>query len=246
MGAGDGHEKGFPRDVMALERRRQSWALTASTRRPVLPAAPSPAAVLLMPISYSHRFPLSSLFYKQGVWAEGVLRVHADGGGERPAAACHRADEAAAPAPQHEVPRQPHPLERRGRCRRVDDGGLGGFRGWAGGWAEARRVGDAPGYCFIRSPSRGRGWLARALLATQPERHISARSKPPLPPPSASIQAEFKSPSREAVEIFKSILEERRVPVSVRITRGLEAAAACGQLRNMYQKTPLQEFEVPA
>ncbi|RMZ54434.1 hypothetical protein APUTEX25_002010, partial [Auxenochlorella protothecoides] len=54
---------------------------------------------------------------------------------------------------------------------------------------------------------------------------------------------EFKSPSREAVEIFKSILEERRVPVSVRITRGLEAAAACGQLRNMYQKTPLQEFE---
>ncbi|KFM27796.1 putative dual-specificity RNA methyltransferase RlmN [Auxenochlorella protothecoides] len=56
----------------------------------------------------------------------------------------------------------------------------------------------------------------------------------------------FKSPSREAVEIFKSILEERRVPVSVRITRGLEAAAACGQLRNMYQKTPLQEFEVPA
>lgn len=90
------------------------------------------------------------------------------------------------------------------------------------------------------------GWPAPALLATQPERHISAESKPPHPPPSASIQAEFKSPSREAVEIFKSILEERRVPVSVRITRGLEAAAACGQLRNMYQKTPLQEFEVPA
>ena len=32
------------------------------------------------------------------------------------------------------------------------------------------------------------------------------------------------------------------VPVSVRHTRGLEVAAACGQLRNMHQKEPLAEF----
>ncbi|KAL6777994.1 hypothetical protein ACKKBG_A16515 [Auxenochlorella protothecoides x Auxenochlorella symbiontica] len=76
--------------------------------------------------------------------------------------------------------------------------------------------------------------------------HRSMRCHVNLIPWNAVDDAEFKSPSREAVEIFKSILEERRVPVSVRITRGLEAAAACGQLRNMYQKTPLQEFEVPA
>lgn len=42
------------------------------------------------------------------------------------------------------------------------------------------------------------------------------------------------------------VLEKAGVPVSVRITRGLEAAAACGQLRNMHQKEPLQEFQVPA
>ena len=40
-------------------------------------------------------------------------------------------------------------------------------------------------------------------------------------------------------------LERRRVPVSMRITRGLEAAAACGQLRNQYQKDALPDFAVP-
>jgi len=37
-------------------------------------------------------------------------------------------------------------------------------------------------------------------------------------------------------------LQRGGVPVSVRVTRGLEAAAACGQLRNAHQKEPLPSF----
>jgi len=43
-----------------------------------------------------------------------------------------------------------------------------------------------------------------------------------------------------------STLESAGIPVSLRQTRGLEAAAACGQLRNRHQKTPLPEFALPA
>lgn len=62
----------------------------------------------------------------------------------------------------------------------------------------------------------------------------------------ASCCAEFERPTRRSVQQFVSALEERGIPVSLRNTRGLEAAAACGQLRNQHQKTPLAEFAVPA
>lgn len=38
---------------------------------------------------------------------------------------------------------------------------------------------------------------------------------------------------------FVSALESRKVTVSIRQTRGLDASAACGQLRNGFQKSPL-------
>lgn len=38
---------------------------------------------------------------------------------------------------------------------------------------------------------------------------------------------------------FSAALECRKVTVSVRQTRGLDASAACGQLRNEFQKVPL-------
>ncbi|KAI3431690.1 hypothetical protein D9Q98_004736 [Chlorella vulgaris] len=59
-------------------------------------------------------------------------------------------------------------------------------------------------------------------------------------------ESEFERPTRRSVQQFVSALEERGIPVSLRNTRGLEAAAACGQLRNQHQKTPLAEFAVPA
>jgi 23S rRNA (adenine2503-C2)-methyltransferase len=43
------------------------------------------------------------------------------------------------------------------------------------------------------------------------------------------------------VSAFRSVLEGAGIPVSVRTTRGLEAAAACGQLRNSFQKQQLQD-----
>lgn len=68
----------------------------------------------------------------------------------------------------------------------------------------------------------------------------SDSSSPLYPPP-----AEFQRPSRRAVQQFAAVLESAGVPVSLRNTRGLEAAAACGQLRNRHQKQPLEQFAVP-
>ncbi|XP_047954016.1 probable dual-specificity RNA methyltransferase RlmN [Salvia hispanica] len=51
--------------------------------------------------------------------------------------------------------------------------------------------------------------------------------------------SEYKRPYRKAVLAFSAALESRKVTVSVRQTRGLDASAACGQLRNEFQKVPL-------
>ncbi|KAL4440001.1 hypothetical protein ABPG75_003002 [Micractinium tetrahymenae] len=59
-------------------------------------------------------------------------------------------------------------------------------------------------------------------------------------------ESEFQRPSRRAVQGFVAALEAAGVPVSLRNTRGLEAAAACGQLRNQHQRTPLPSFALPA
>jgi len=48
--------------------------------------------------------------------------------------------------------------------------------------------------------------------------------------------SEYKRPSNESVKSFLNVLMQRNVPASVRQTRGHEASAACGQLRNSFQK----------
>lgn len=52
----------------------------------------------------------------------------------------------------------------------------------------------------------------------------------------------YKRPDKAHVRAFAAVLEKHRIPVSIRITRGMEAAAACGQLRNQHQKSPLEVF----
>ena len=42
--------------------------------------------------------------------------------------------------------------------------------------------------------------------------------------------SEFEGSSREAIDAFRTALEERGVPVTVRLTRGRDIDAACGQL----------------
>jgi 23S rRNA (adenine2503-C2)-methyltransferase len=49
--------------------------------------------------------------------------------------------------------------------------------------------------------------------------------------------ADYKRPSERAIQTFVQVLEDYKVTVSVRRTRGLEADAACGQLRGQHQKT---------
>ncbi|KMT18320.1 hypothetical protein BVRB_2g024800 [Beta vulgaris subsp. vulgaris] len=51
--------------------------------------------------------------------------------------------------------------------------------------------------------------------------------------------SEYQRPYRKAVLAFSAALESRKITTSVRQTRGLDAGAACGQLRNEFQKTPL-------
>lgn len=51
--------------------------------------------------------------------------------------------------------------------------------------------------------------------------------------------SEYRRPYRKAVLAFSAALESRKITTSVRQTRGLDASAACGQLRNDFQKTPL-------
>eukprot|EP00262_Sarcandra_glabra_P004525 TRINITY_DN1560_c0_g2_i1.p1 TRINITY_DN1560_c0_g2~~TRINITY_DN1560_c0_g2_i1.p1 ORF type:complete len:391 (-),score=43.77 TRINITY_DN1560_c0_g2_i1:380-1552(-) len=51
--------------------------------------------------------------------------------------------------------------------------------------------------------------------------------------------SEYRRPYKKAVLAFAAALETRKITVSIRQTRGLDASAACGQLRNDFQKSPL-------
>lgn len=55
-------------------------------------------------------------------------------------------------------------------------------------------------------------------------------------------ESDYRRPTKTAIEAFSAALTKAGVTTSVRVTRGLDAAAACGQLRNQFQKTPLPEF----
>ena len=46
-------------------------------------------------------------------------------------------------------------------------------------------------------------------------------------------EADYERPTAESINVFKSILEGQNIAVSIRYSRGLEANAACGQLRTM-------------
>ncbi|GMH32336.1 hypothetical protein BSKO_00170 [Bryopsis sp. KO-2023] len=62
--------------------------------------------------------------------------------------------------------------------------------------------------------------------------------------PAAGIP--YERPSRKTLDKFMRILEKNSVGASIRVSRGLDAAAACGQLRNQFQKEAFMEFVKPA
>ncbi|XP_073306424.1 uncharacterized protein [Primulina huaijiensis] len=51
--------------------------------------------------------------------------------------------------------------------------------------------------------------------------------------------SDYQRPYKKSILAFSATLESNKVTVSVRQTRGLDASAACGQLRNEFQKIPL-------
>jgi 23S rRNA (adenine2503-C2)-methyltransferase len=54
-------------------------------------------------------------------------------------------------------------------------------------------------------------------------------------------ESAYQRPDKPAVKAFMATLEAAGMAVSFRTTRGMEAAAACGQLRNQHQKDVLPE-----
>jgi 23S rRNA (adenine2503-C2)-methyltransferase len=76
--------------------------------------------------------------------------------------------------------------------------------------------------------------LARVLYTKKLASHVNL-----IPYNTVDDAEQYQRPTRAAVHEFRDILEEMNVPASIRQTRGLEAAAACGQLRNAFQKDPI-------
>lgn len=70
-------------------------------------------------------------------------------------------------------------------------------------------------------------------------RHGSMRSHVNVIPWNPVDESEFSRPTKRGVQQFVDVLAKNGIAASVRHTRGLEAAAACGQLRNQHQKEPL-------
>ncbi|KAH9702080.1 Elp3 domain-containing protein [Citrus sinensis] len=52
--------------------------------------------------------------------------------------------------------------------------------------------------------------------------------------------SDYQRPYKKAVLAFAGALESHKITTSIRQTRGLDASAACGQLRNEFQKSPLR------
>ena len=64
------------------------------------------------------------------------------------------------------------------------------------------------------------------------DRHLQARM--PIAP--RSVGGMYEGSSRETIERFKAVLERARVPATVRLTRGRDIEAACGQLASTRER----------
>jgi 23S rRNA (adenine2503-C2)-methyltransferase len=64
------------------------------------------------------------------------------------------------------------------------------------------------------------------------DRHLPARM--PIAP--GSVGGMYEGSSRETIERFKGVLERARVPATVRLTRGRDIEAACGQLASTRER----------
>ncbi|KAL3702117.1 hypothetical protein R1sor_020139 [Riccia sorocarpa] len=75
--------------------------------------------------------------------------------------------------------------------------------------------------------------LANLLHHWRLNRHVNVIPYNPI------SDSDFRRPKKAAVMAFVEALSARKVTASIRQTRGLDANAACGQLRNDFQKVPI-------
>jgi hypothetical protein len=80
---------------------------------------------------------------------------------------------------------------------------------------------------------------ARELASLLYSHHLASHVN--LIPWNPVDDSDYQRPAPAAVAAFRRELEAGGVATSLRVTRGLEAAAACGQLRNEFQKQAVPE-----
>ncbi|AFY39031.1 23S rRNA m(2)A-2503 methyltransferase [[Leptolyngbya] sp. PCC 7376] len=74
--------------------------------------------------------------------------------------------------------------------------------------------------------------------ATELAKHLKGfQSHVNLIPYNPISEEEFQRPGKKRINVFKQILQDHKIAVSVRYSKGLEADAACGQLRTNLIKT---------
>lgn len=78
--------------------------------------------------------------------------------------------------------------------------------------------------------------LAKKLLKSNVQSHVNLMLWNPVD------GIEYERPDWETAIDFQHVLQFHSIPTSIRKSRGLEKAAACGQLMNAFQKKPLKDF----
>jgi 23S rRNA (adenine2503-C2)-methyltransferase len=142
-------------------------------------------------------------------WIPGIERLSAEGPRVRLALSLHAADDA--------LRSELMPVNDRYPLAEVLDA--------CRGWRAARRKRVYIEYLMLAGIN-DRPQQARALAALLTPREAFKVNLIPYNP----TGGEFHGSSREAIDAFRSALVERGVPATVRLTRGRDIAAACGQL----------------
>jgi 23S rRNA (adenine2503-C2)-methyltransferase len=142
-------------------------------------------------------------------WVPGIERMSREGPAVRLALSLHAADEA--------LRSELMPVNERFPLAEVLDS--------CRAWHEARRREVFVEYLMLGGVNDRYEQAAALADALQPRRAFKVNLIPYNP-----TDAPYEGSSREAIAAFRAALEERGVRTTVRLTRGREIAAACGQL----------------
>ena len=112
-------------------------------------------------------------------------------------------------------------------------------------WARARRQRVFVEYLMLAGVNDRYEQAVALARILEPRQAFKVNLIPYNPTPAASAGPELQGSTPAAIDAFRAALAERGVPATVRLTRGREIAAACGQLAaastagRFVQTTPL-------